>query len=113
MRAGEFAPSQSQKRNRRRNRDLVVTACKPWATDEPYQLLRAYLLSRHPDGGMAAMDEQDFADMVEQTPVDSYMIEYPQTTYHAGRREARSVGTECVSTSELRWSTDKLKKKTN
>jgi len=57
VRAGEFAPSQSQKRNRRRNRDLVVTACKPWATDEQYQLLRAYLLSRHPDGGMADMDE--------------------------------------------------------
>src|SRR3546814_2937962 len=90
MRAGEFAPSQSQKRNRRRNRDLVVTACKPWATDEQYQLLRAYLLSRHPDGGMADMDEQDFADMVEQTPVDSYMIEYREPT--ANGRRGRLIG---------------------
>src|SRR3546814_2036452 len=47
VRAGEFAPSQSQKRNRRRNRDLVVTACQPWATDEHYQLLRAYRSEEH------------------------------------------------------------------
>ena len=72
----EFQPSQSQKRTLRRNGDLVATACKPWATEEQYALLRAYLGSRHPNGGMADMDEQDFADMVEQSPVDSYMIEY-------------------------------------
>ena len=85
--AAEFRPSQSQKRTLRRNRDLVATACKPWATEEQYALLRAYLASRHPDGGMADMDEQDFADMVEQTPVDSYMIEYrePAANGHRGR----------------------------
>src|SRR3546814_16631525 len=66
MRAGEFAPSQSQKRNRRRNRDLVVTACKPWATDAQYQLLRASLLSRHPAGGMADMARQDFPTSEER-----------------------------------------------
>ena len=78
--ASEYAPSNSQKRNMRRNGDLVATACKPWATEEQYALLRSYLGSRHPNGGMADMDEQDFADMVEQTPVDSYMIEYREPT---------------------------------
>ncbi len=78
--ASEFTPSQSQKRNMRRNGDLVTVACKPWATEEQYALLRCYLGSRHPNGGMADMDEQDFADMVEQTPVDSYMIEYREPT---------------------------------
>ena len=29
-----------------------------------------------PGGGMAEMDESDFADMVEQTPVRTYVIEY-------------------------------------
>jgi hypothetical protein len=29
-----------------------------------------------PRRGMAAMDEVDFADMVEHTPVTSYVIEY-------------------------------------
>ncbi|WP_033075582.1 arginyltransferase [Sphingopyxis sp. MWB1] len=74
--ARDFRPSQSQKRTIRRNRDLIATPCKPWATEEQYRLLRAYISARHPDGGMADMDEQDFADMVEQTPVESYMIEY-------------------------------------
>ncbi|MBL8649565.1 MAG: arginyltransferase [Sphingopyxis sp.] len=77
---GEFSPNNSQKRNLRRNGDIVATACKPWATDEQYALLRSYLGSRHPNGGMADMDEQDFADMVEQTPVDSYLIEYREPT---------------------------------
>ena len=88
--AHEFTPSNSQKRTIRRNRDLVATACKPWATEEQYTLLRAYLGSRHPNGGMADMDEQDFADMVEQTPVDSYMIEYREPTVDGGR--GRLVG---------------------
>ena len=87
---GEYRPNQSQKRTIRRNRDLVATACKAWATEEQYTLLRSYLASRHPDGGMADMDEQDFADMVEQTPVDSYMIEYREPTVD-GRR-GRLVG---------------------
>ncbi len=77
---GEFSPNNSQKRNLRRNGDIVATACKPWATEEQYALLRSYLGSRHPNGGMADMDEQDFADMVEQTPVDSYLIEYREPT---------------------------------
>ena len=88
--ASEFVPSNSQKRTIRRNRDLVATACKPWATEEQYVLLRAYLGSRHPNGGMADMDEQDFADMVEQTPVDSYMIEYREPTTDGSR--GRLVG---------------------
>ncbi len=74
----------------RRNGDLVATACKPWATEEQYALLRSYLGSRHPDGGMADMDEQDFADMVEQTPVDSYMIEYREPV--ADGSKGRLVG---------------------
>src|SRR3546814_19274476 len=60
----------------RRNEDLVVTARKPWSTEEQFELLQRYLKARHPGGGMTEMDEMDFADMVEQTPVDSYVIEY-------------------------------------
>ena len=29
-----------------------------------------------PDGGMVEMDEHDFSDMVEQSPVKTYIIEY-------------------------------------
>ncbi len=74
--AQAFAPSSGQRRNWRQNRDLIAVPCRPWATQEQFALLHAYLAARHRDGGMADMDEQDFADMVEQTPVDSVMIEY-------------------------------------
>ena len=73
---GEFLPSATQKRTIRRNRDLVATVCRPWSTSEQFALLQRYLAARHPSGGMASMDEVDFADMVEHTPVTSYVIEY-------------------------------------
>jgi arginine-tRNA-protein transferase len=60
----------------RRNADLVVSACRPWSTTEQYDLLSHYLSARHPDGGMANMDDMDYADMVEQSPVRSQVIEY-------------------------------------
>ena len=74
--AQEFRPSATQRRNLKRNADLVVSECTPWATAEQYDLLRAYLGARHAGGGMAQMDESDFADMVEHTPVTSFVIEY-------------------------------------
>jgi arginine-tRNA-protein transferase len=74
--AAEFEATASQRKLLRRHADLEVSACKPWTTDEQYQLLRRYLSVRHPGGGMAEMDESDFADMVEQTPVRTYVIEY-------------------------------------
>jgi arginyl-tRNA--protein-N-Asp/Glu arginylyltransferase len=78
--AAEFEPNATQRRLIRRNEDLVATACKPWTTEEQFALLRQYLDSRHPGGGMADMDEVDFADMVEQTPVDTYVVEYREPT---------------------------------
>jgi arginyl-tRNA--protein-N-Asp/Glu arginylyltransferase len=59
-----------------RNSDLRVSACRPWSTSEQYELLRRYLKQRHPEGGMADMDDMDYADMVEQTPVHSHVVEY-------------------------------------
>ncbi|MCK0129056.1 arginyltransferase [Erythrobacter sp. F6033] len=78
--ASEFKPSSTQKRDLKRNRDLVVTECRPWATDEQFELLTKYLSVRHPDGGMSAMDEMDYADMVEHTPVTSSLVEYREPT---------------------------------
>jgi len=74
--ASEFRPSKTQGRTLARNGDLIATACRPWSTVEQFELLQAYLASRHPGGGMSAMDEMDYADMIEQTPVTSYVIEY-------------------------------------
>ena len=88
--ANEFRPSTTQRRNLKRNADLVVTECRPWSTSEQYELLRGYLAARHPGGGMAAMDEVDFADMIEHTPVTSTVIEYREASIDG--RPGRLVG---------------------
>jgi arginine-tRNA-protein transferase len=80
--AGEFRPSPTQRRNLRRNADLVVSECQPWSTVEQFELLQRYLGARHPGGGMAQMDEVDFADMVEHTPVTSFVTEYREPGPH-------------------------------
>ncbi len=78
--AGSFKPSNTQKRTIKANRDLIAIECRPWATEEQFELLTKYLSQRHPDGGMAAMDELDYADMVEHTPVSSTLVEYREPT---------------------------------
>lgn len=74
--AEQFRLNATQRKLMRRHSDLVVNACKPWSTDEQYRLLSSYLTLRHPDGGMAGMDAYDYSDMVEQTPVPTYVVEY-------------------------------------
>ncbi len=88
--ADDFAPNATQRRLLRRHDNLNVSACRPWATDEQYQLLRRYLGARHPGGGMAGMDEEDYADMIEHSPVNSLVIEYREPSVR-GRR-GRLVG---------------------
>lgn len=74
--SNEFMPNTTQRRILRRNADLEVNACQPWSTAEQYELLRRYLSKRHPVGGMTNMDEMDYADMVEQSPVSTHVTEY-------------------------------------
>jgi arginine-tRNA-protein transferase len=88
--ASKFELSGTQKRDLKRNADLVVTECRPWATDEQFALLAKYLGARHPDGGMSAMDELDYADMIEHTPVNSVVTEYREPD--VGGRPGRLVG---------------------
>jgi arginine-tRNA-protein transferase len=78
--ADEFRPSGTQRRELKRNGDLVASLCRPWSTVEQFELLQRYLGERHPGGGMTSMDEVDFADMVEHTPVDSWLVEYREPT---------------------------------
>ncbi len=88
--AKEFRGSATQRRNLKRNSDLVTTFCRPWSTAEQFELLQRYLGHRHPGGGMASMDEVDFADMVEHTPVETWMVEYREPTVDG--RPGRLVG---------------------
>lgn len=78
-----FRPSRGQRRIVARNSDLVRRPCEAWATESQFALFRRYLNSRHSDGGMADMDAFDYASMVDETPVNSMVVEYlaedPQT----------------------------------
>lgn len=88
--AGEFVTNATQRKLLKRLSSLDVAACRPWATDEQFQLLRRYLAARHPGGGMAGMDEGDYADMVEHSPVNSFIVEYREPPI--GDRQGRLIG---------------------
>jgi leucyl-tRNA---protein transferase len=74
--AEEFAAGRSMRRIDRANGDLVRTTVPPEATREQFALLQSYLASRHAGGGMSDMGLFDYVAMVEETPVESLLVEY-------------------------------------
>ncbi|MEE4210887.1 MAG: arginyltransferase [Parvularcula sp.] len=64
------------RRTLNRNADLVRTMTAPKVSTEQFSLLRGYLDSRHAGGGMTDMTVLDYQQMVEQTPVDTFLLEY-------------------------------------
>jgi arginyl-tRNA--protein-N-Asp/Glu arginylyltransferase len=71
-----FETTRGFRRNLRVNADIDATVVKSHATSEHYSLFRAYIDSRHGDGGMADMTALDFAAMVDDNFVDSRLVEY-------------------------------------
>ncbi|MFK7903174.1 MAG: arginyltransferase [Nitratireductor sp.] len=71
-----FNPSKSQKRVISKNKDLIGVEVAPEPTSEQYSLFRSYLDARHFDGGMVDMTSLDYAMMVEDTHVDTMLVEY-------------------------------------
>lgn len=74
--ASEFKPTRSMRRNRAANSDVVATEYHAEPSSEQFKLFRRYLDSRHQSGGMADMSIGDYAMMVEDSHVDSRIIEY-------------------------------------
>jgi arginine-tRNA-protein transferase len=72
----DFRPSKSQIRVAKRNTDLVAQFKPARATSEHYGLFARYLQERHANGEMADMTYDDYRSMVEDTPVDTRLIEY-------------------------------------
>lgn len=75
----QFTPSASFKRNLKRNADLTASIKPPQSTREQFELLTAYLQTRHRDGGMSDMSPSDFMAMVEETAVSTRLVEYRDT----------------------------------
>jgi arginine-tRNA-protein transferase len=73
-----------------RNRDVVGEMRVPVPTSEQYSVFRSYLDTRHRDGGMADMTVLDYAMMVEDSHVDTRMIEYRQRPSHRSSHELGS-----------------------
>jgi arginyl-tRNA--protein-N-Asp/Glu arginylyltransferase len=76
IRATDFAPSRTQKRVARANADLLVQEMPPRATAEQYQLFQAYQQRRHGEGDMATMSFYDYRAMVEDTPIETSIVEF-------------------------------------
>lgn len=74
--AQEFTVSRNMRRVLQQNRDLVGTMSDAQPSTEQYSLFRSYLDARHRLGGMSDMTVLDYAMMVEDTHVDTKIIEY-------------------------------------
>ena len=72
----KFTPSKSQKKVIRKNKILTRKVISPWATEEQYDLFQKYLHHRHANGGMADMDVFEFAAMIEESSIETRVIEY-------------------------------------
>ncbi|WP_127142704.1 arginyltransferase [Pelagibacterium montanilacus] len=72
----QFVPAKRHRRNLRQNSDIASQSCTPIVTAEQYELFQRYLAARHDGGGMSQMSYLDYEFMVEDTPVDSILVEY-------------------------------------
>lgn len=72
----EFEPGRSFRRIIERNRDIVAQRRPARPTAEQYALFRDYIDTRHGGGGMADMTVLDFAMMIEESIIDTFVTEY-------------------------------------
>lgn len=74
--ANAFEPNKRFRRVKKANADLSVEVQPTVATLEQFDLFKRYLDARHVGGGMTQMSYQDYEFMVEDTPVQSVLVEY-------------------------------------
>ena len=90
-----FRATRSMRRILDLNGDLVGEMRIPVPTSEQYSVFRGYLDSRHRDGGMADMTVLDYAMMVEDSHVETRIIEYRRRgpdTHVTGRGAGALLG---------------------
>ncbi len=72
----DFQWSKSFKRVWKSGTDIVGAQLPPSPSAEQYDLFRDYLQTRHENGGMTEMSVLDYAMMVEDTHVETIVLEY-------------------------------------
>jgi arginine-tRNA-protein transferase len=89
--ARDFVPTRSMRRVEQRNADVAGEMRTAVPSSEQYSIFRAYLDSRHRDGGMADMTVLDYAMMVEDSHVETRMVEYRLKQGDSARHSDRLI----------------------
>ncbi len=74
--AQEFLPTRNMRRVLERNSDLIGTIHDAEPSNEQYSVFRSYLDTHHCRSSMSDMTVSEYAMMVEDTHVDTKVIEY-------------------------------------
>jgi arginine-tRNA-protein transferase len=80
----EFEPTKSMRRVLATNDDVIATELEAEPSSEQFALFRRYLDHRHQQGGMSEMTVLDYAMMVEDTHVNTRVIEYRERVEGSG-----------------------------
>lgn len=81
MVVAEFQPTRSMRRCAQRHATWQAEPRPPVATDEQFELFSRYVKGRHGDGEMATMDYGQYRAMLEETTIDTAVVEFR----HSGR----------------------------
>ena len=74
--AATFQPDKAQRRVLRANATVEGFEVPPRATPEQFQLFQRYQRARHGEGDMATMSFYDYRAMVEDTPIETFVVEF-------------------------------------
>jgi leucyl-tRNA---protein transferase len=74
--AASFEPDRTLRRIARANALLEGFEVPPRATAEQFQLFQRYQQVRHSSGDMATMSFYDYRAMVEDTPIETFVVEF-------------------------------------
>ncbi|EME71814.1 arginyl-tRNA-protein transferase [Paramagnetospirillum caucaseum] len=74
--AGQFQPDRTMRKVARANVGLVARKVPARATADQFRLFSRYQESRHSGGDMALMGFYDYRSMVEDSPIDTFIVEF-------------------------------------
>ncbi len=76
----ELRISRNLGRIKRANQDLTRERFPIRPTAEHYNLFQRYIKTRHGDGQMAGMPQHDFVNMIENSPIETLLMNYRDST---------------------------------
>lgn len=90
--ADQFKPGKTMRRTLKKFENLILEDLDPIATYEQFDLLKSYLKNRHGAGGMSEMDEFEYSEMVELSPVTTRIVEYREPALEGRFRKGTLAG---------------------